>query len=44
MTDTDRPANDRLELPADVAALEAAIADLDPEEQALVAAIQAAQG
>jgi hypothetical protein len=41
MTDTDRPKNDRLELPVDPAALDAAIAELDPEERALVAAIQA---
>ena len=33
--------NDRLELPDDTTQLEAAIASLDPEEQAMVAAIQA---
>ena len=43
MTDETTTPNDRLELPADTTVLDAAIASLDPEEQALVAAIQAAQ-
>ncbi len=43
MADTDRH-DDSLSLPEDTAALDAAIADLDPEERELVEAIQALNG